>query len=169
IQIEENLERFLLRVSDLCYLCNLWLRTLLSRSGPFDRLSPKLAMSNIRVLALVVLVLLSADWSIISAAQQLVLTHVTVIDMTGAAPRENMTVIIEGQKIISIASSKETSPSTDALVVDASGKYLIPGLWDMHLHTVYDSAKDTETTLFPLLIANGITGTRNPGSSLSIG
>jgi imidazolonepropionase-like amidohydrolase len=125
-------------------------------------------MSNIRVLALVVLVLLSADWSIISAAQQLVLTHVTVIDMTGAAPRENMTVIIEGQKIISIASSKETSPSTDALVVDASGKYLIPGLWDMHLHTVYDSAKDTETTLFPLLIANGITGTRNPGSSFSI-
>jgi hypothetical protein len=54
------------------------------------------------------------------------------------------------------------------VIVDASGKYLIPGLWDMHLHTVYGSAKDTESTLFPLLVANGITGIRNPGSTFSI-
>jgi hypothetical protein len=132
-------------------------------------------MTNIRVLALAVLVgtqlfstLVSANRSALSAAPRLVLTHVTVIDMTGAAPREDMTVIIEGQKIISITSSRETPAPRDALIVDASGKYLIPGLWDMHLHTVYDSARDTEATLFPLLVANGITGIRNPGSIFSI-
>ena len=125
-------------------------------------------MTSIRLLALAVLVLISANPAAIAAEPRLVLTHVTVIDMTGAPPKPDMTVIIEGQKIISVTSSKETTAPRDAVFVDASGKYLIPGLWDMHLHTVYGSAKDTGSTLFPLLVANGITGIRNPGSLFSI-
>ena len=125
-------------------------------------------MTSIRLLALAVLVLISANPSAIATEPRLALTHLTVIDMTGAPPKPDMTVIIEGQKIISIASSTETPAPRDAVIVDASGKYLIPGLWDMHLHTVYGSAKDTESTLFPLLVANGITGIRNPGSLFSI-
>ena len=125
-------------------------------------------MTNTKVLALAMLVLLSSTRSTISTTPRLVLTHVTVIDMTGATPKPDMTVIIEGQKIISIEGSKETPVSRDAVIVDASGKYLIPGLWDMHLHTVYGSAKETESILLPLLVANGITGIRNPGSTISI-
>jgi len=125
-------------------------------------------VTSIRLLALAVLVLISANPSAIATEPRLALTHLTVIDMTGAPPKPDMTVIIEGQKIISIASSTETPAPRDAVIVDASGKYLIPGLWDMHLHTVYGSAKDTESTLFPLLVANGITGIRNPGSLFSI-
>ena len=46
-----------------------------------------------------------------------------------------------------------------ATVIDGTGKYLIPGLWDMHLHTGSD--KDTREIMYPLLIAHGITGIRN--------
>jgi Amidohydrolase family len=104
-----------------------------------------------------------------SAGQSLVLTHVTVIDMTGAAPKPEMTVVITGNRIKAIGRSSEISLPENARVVDASGKFLIPGLWDMHAHTVYDSAKDTETTFFPLLVVNGITGIRDPGSIFSLG
>ncbi len=140
---------------------------LMNQSGANRRLPVLTLMTSIRVLTLAVLVLLSANPSAFSAPR-LALTHVTVIDMTGAPPKQDMTVVIEGQKIISIGRSNETAVSRDSAIVDASGKYLIPGLWDMHLHTVYDSAKDTESTLLPLLVANGITGIRNPGSIFSL-
>ena len=103
-----------------------------------------------------------------SASQSLVLTNVTVIDMTGVPPQPNMTVVITGNRIAALGKSSEISLPQNAIVVDASGKFMIPGLWDMHAHTVYDSARDTETTFLPLLVVNGITGIRDPGSVFSI-
>jgi amidohydrolase family protein len=88
----------------------------------------------------------------------LVLTHVTVIDMTGAPPKRDMTVVITGDRITAIQ-RKPKIPS-GAQVVDATGKYLIPGLWDMHVHFT-----EIEHT-FPMFIANGVTGVRNMGGDL---
>lgn len=87
------------------------------------------------------------------APKQLVLTHVTIIDATGAAAATDMTVTITGDRITGIGKSQKISVPRDAQVIDASGKYLIPGLWDMHIHWML---KD----YLSLFIANGVTGVR---------
>jgi imidazolonepropionase-like amidohydrolase len=87
----------------------------------------------------------------------LVLKGVTVIDMTGAAPRPGMTVVIRDGRIEAV-SSEATVPK-GARVVDARGKFLIPGLWDMHVH-LWGSRE----RLFPLFLANGVTGIRDMAS-----
>lgn len=90
--------------------------------------------------------------------QPLVITHVAVIDMTGAQPKPDMTVIVQGNHIIAVSKSAQTRIPKAARVIDATGKFLIPGLWDMHVH-LGDEDFDKRSYL-PLLIANGITGIR---------
>ena len=85
----------------------------------------------------------------------LLLQRATVIDATGAPARPNADVLIRGGRISRIA--PHIKPSADDRVVDAAGKFLIPGLWDMHVH-VWDA-----DLAFPLFIANGVTGIRNTG------
>jgi len=90
-------------------------------------------------------------------AHVLTLTHVTVIDMTGAPPKRDLTVVITGNRITAIARSGKTRIPRRAVVINAAGKFLIPGLWDMHVHFT-----EIERS-FPLFIANGVTGVRNMG------
>lgn len=89
----------------------------------------------------------------------LALTHVTVIDMTGARPKPEMTVVITAGRITAIARTGKARIPPGAQVIDARGKFLIPGLWDMHVHFT-----ETERT-FPMFVANGITGVRNMGGA----
>ena len=100
-------------------------------------------------------------WATPSAAQSpLVLTGVTIIDATGAAPQPNRTVIIRGNLIDTIvATSPTTAIPKGARVIRADGKFLIPGLWDMHVHL-------GESHL-SALVANGVTGVRDMGNILS--
>ena len=86
----------------------------------------------------------------------LALTHVTVIDGTGASPQPDRTVLISGSRIARITQSP---PPEGAGVIDARGKFIIPGLCDMHVHLAGVTAdpKWSKTTLLPLLIANGVT------------
>lgn len=83
----------------------------------------------------------------------LALTHVTVIDVTGGPSSPDTTVLFNGDRISAIGDSAKLSVPADATVVDATGKFLIPGLWDMHVHWY---VRDT----FTLFIANGVTGVR---------
>lgn len=87
------------------------------------------------------------------AAMAIAITHVTVIDGTGAPARAEQTVVIEGSRIRSVGDARIPK---DAQVIDGRGKYLIPGLWDMHVHLLAKPEK-----AFPKLLANGITGIRN--------
>jgi len=96
-----------------------------------------------------------------SASQSLVLTHVTVIDMTGAPPKPNISVVITGNRIAALGKSSEISLPQNAIVVDASGKFMVPGLWDMHVHLNYETVHQVEQSLFPLLVANGVTAVRD--------
>jgi hypothetical protein len=93
-------------------------------------------------------------------AKPLVLTHVTVIDATGAPARHDMTVIIVGDRIKALGKFGKIRTPEGAQVIDASGKFLIPGLWDMHVHT------GLKEIFFPLYIANGITGVRDMGGDV---
>ena len=72
---------------------------------------------------------------------------------TGKEARDR-TVIVSGDKISNITDSRSTTTPANAKIVDGRGKYLIPGLWDMHVH-----GTNYESTL-PLYIANGVTGVR---------
>ena len=92
----------------------------------------------------------------------LALIHVTVIDCTGAAAKPDSTVVITGGRIRAVGPSGSTTIPAGARVVDAAGKFLIPGLWDMHGHLT-DATEDA----FPLLILNGVTGVRDMGGDLA--
>jgi predicted amidohydrolase len=98
-----------------------------------------------------------------SSSGALALTRVAVIDATGAPARPKMTVVIAGARIAAIGEDGKTPIPKGARVIDASGKYLIPGLWDMHVHL----AKAGENTL-PLFIANGVTGVRDMGGDAAM-
>lgn len=94
----------------------------------------------------------------------LVFAHVTVIDPVGATPaRVGMTVVIVGDRITGIGRSGRVRVPKNAQVVDATGEFLIPGLWDMHVHTLRE---ERVGTFLPLFIANGITGVRDMGMPL---
>ncbi|GAB3435898.1 amidohydrolase family protein [Actinophytocola sediminis] len=95
-------------------------------------------------------------WSALAAGRDepvLALTHVTVIDMTGAPPRPDQTVLVAGERITALGHSVPVP--RHARVVDLSGKYLIPGLCDMHVHSVHP-----EGVLPQLYVAMGITTVR---------
>lgn len=87
------------------------------------------------------------------APRPLAFTHVTVLDMTGAPARPDMTVILTGDRITEIGRTGSVQVPRDAQVVDATGRFLMPGLWDMHVHWLH---KD----YLPLFVANGVTGIR---------
>ena len=86
------------------------------------------------------------------------ITNVTVIDAVNGV-RENQTVIFDGDEITAIRSSGP-EPSV-AETIDGSGKFLIPGLWDFHVHLSYD---DRFTDYMPeLFLSYGITSVRDTG------
>lgn len=94
----------------------------------------------------------------------LVFTHVTVIDATGDAARPDMTMVITGDRITALGRAGQVTTPKDAQVVDAAGKFLIPGLWDMHVHIGVTGVK--YDSFFPLFVANGVTGVRDMGGVL---
>lgn len=85
--------------------------------------------------------------------------NVTIIDATGASERPGMTVLIAGNHILRICRTQKTKLAEGVRIVDGSGKYLIPGLWDMHIHPF--EGKDIRWKEFmALFIVNGITNVR---------
>ncbi len=75
---------------------------------------------------------------------------------------------LPADSIVGMAKSGSIEIPKDAQRIDARGKFLIPGLWDMHTHIAGISANPVwaKQTLLPLLIANGITGIRDMGGDL---
>jgi imidazolonepropionase-like amidohydrolase len=71
-----------------------------------------------------------------------------------------MTVEINEGRIISIRHSSEAFLTNNAVVMDATGKFLIPGLWDMHVHLLQEKRIKKS---FPWLLANGVLGIRDMG------
>src|SRR4029079_2612120 len=82
---------------------------------------------------------------------------------TGAPLQEDMTVIVSGGRMARIGRSQETAVDPDTSIVEARGRFLIPGLWDMHQHL---GAFPDGTVRASTLLAAGITGIRDMGSPL---
>lgn len=87
--------------------------------------------------------------------------RVTVVDVRDGRLVPDRTVVVEGNRITTIAPSGTIDIPLGATLVDAHGKYLIPGLWDMHVHLFNQVTQQPPNVwVFPLLIANGVTGVR---------
>src|SRR5437762_5356438 len=104
-----------------------------------------------------------------AADDLLVLTNVTVVDVRTGTLQPEQTVILERNHIVSLGSSKSAKYPRNAASVNCRGLFLIPGLWDMHVHLVFgDWFPDAQDISLPLFVASGITGVRDMGSELDI-
>ncbi len=102
---------------------------------------------------------------------QIVITHVTIINPGESSLIPNATVVIEGPRITAVSSgtSPAVTPAKNARIIDGSGHFLIPGLWDMHVHTAFgDWFPGGRDIILPLFIANGVTGVRDMGGDVPV-
>jgi imidazolonepropionase-like amidohydrolase len=108
---------------------------------------------------LLLLLLTACSFAAPQQQQPLALTHVTVIDGSGSRPMRDQTVIIRGDRIREIGKTGEVKVPAGAQVVHGGGRFLIPGLWEMHAHA-------TAVPSFPeLYLVNGVTGVRDLGGT----
>src|SRR5688500_15944210 len=84
--------------------------------------------------------------------QPLAFIHVTVINVEKGDLMQDQTVVVYGNKITAIGKSGSVEVPSGSKLIDASGKFLIPGLWDAHVHLSQSGA-----CTLPVLVANGIT------------
>src|SRR6266849_3274810 len=104
-----------------------------------------------------------------SSDDPLVLNNVTVVDVRTGTLQPDQTVIIEGNHIAFAGPNKSAKYSRRAQLVSGRNLFVIPGLWDMHVHLVFgDWFPDAQEISLPLLVANGVTGVRDMGSELGI-
>jgi hypothetical protein len=90
----------------------------------------------------------------------LAITHVTIVDGTSPTPRADQTVLIRGNRIVAVGPASSTRLPASARTIDGEGKFLIPGLWDMHVHTVVPAGRE----VLRLYVANGVLGLRDMAS-----
>jgi imidazolonepropionase-like amidohydrolase len=89
----------------------------------------------------------------------MVIDHITVIDAARASSMSGQTVVIEAGRIAAVGKDKPVSQQ--AVHVDGRGKFLIPGLIDMHVHLFNNAShRPANEWAFALFVANGVTGVR---------
>lgn len=95
------------------------------------------------------------------------ITHATVIDATGAPAQRDMTVIVANRTITDVGKNSAVAIPKGAVTINARGKFLIPGLWDMHVHEIFGDWIPEEEKITPaLFVLNGVTGVRDMGGDL---
>jgi enamidase len=101
------------------------------------------------------------------------LTHVRVIDGTGAQPREDQTLILRDGNIASVGSSASIAIPTGAQILDLKGKSVIPGLVMLHEHLFYPNGPDAygnvSESFTRLYLAGGVTSMRTGGNMSGYG
>src|ERR1700737_2883637 len=97
----------------------------------------------------------------------LVIAHVAVVDVVAGRVQPDMTVEIRGRTIAGINAGSRARIRRRATVIDGRGGYLIPALWDMHVHASWPPA--VAQIFLPVMVANGVLGVRDMHSgSLSV-
>jgi imidazolonepropionase-like amidohydrolase len=131
------------------------------------------AMRHKNFLSATFLILLVLLFSGRAAAQKpspnelIVINNVSVVDVRSGTILPDQTVILERNHIASVGPSKSAKYPRNVPSVNGHGYFLIPGLWDMHVHLVFgDWFPVAQNITLPMLIANGVTGVRDMGSEL---
>ena len=98
-------------------------------------------------------------------AATLAISGVTLVDGVSEEAQTDMTVLIDGERIVAIGSAAELMPPPEAEVVDGQGQFLIPGLWDAHVHLVYEAEPAIASAhQLALYRVHGVVGVRDMGS-----
>src|SRR5438045_5580961 len=92
--------------------------------------------------------------------QTVAVTDCTVIDPRYGVATAHRSIVITGERITAVGPSASTRIPAGARILRATGKFVIPGLWDMHVHV-----GEIEENWFPLYLANGLTGLREMAAS----
>ena len=97
-----------------------------------------------------------------NAQKHIAITNVNIIPMTSATVLQNKTVIIENGRIARIGDAGKIKAPANATVINANGKYLLPGFFDMHAHFFYEQGNNVNTCEKELkyMLANGVTTAR---------
>ena len=122
----------------------------------------KILKNMLIVLVLLVLGGCSIQKNLYSDA--LVIRNVTTIDAKNGL-QENRTVVVKDHKIIDNIPTAAVKTSSSQ-IVDGTGKFLIPGLWDAHVHLSFE--QDLTPAMFDLFLAYGITSIRDTGGQLDL-
>ena len=96
------------------------------------------------------------------------LTHVRVVDGTGAPPRDDQTVILEGGRITAVGPATQARVPAGARTLDLTGHTVVPGFVGMHDHTFYTTRGRSVQLQFSaprLYLANGVTTVRTTGGT----
>lgn len=98
----------------------------------------------------------------------LAIRDVTIVDLENGRLRPGQTVVWNRSRIISVGANEVVVVPAGARLVNGTEKYLMPGLWDMHVHAWADPAEPdlsspTERRVLPLFIVNGVTAVRDTG------
>lgn len=101
----------------------------------------------------------------VPVARPLVFDRVTIVDVERGKLLPKQRVVIAGNRIQTVGAMGAVKLPQHAQVVDARGKYLIPGLWDMHVHPAQYGLYFASELFYPLFIANGVTGIRDAWTS----
>jgi hypothetical protein len=115
---------------------------------------------RLRAFCLGVPVLLVQPYVFAQTSSDVAIVHANVVDVRTGSVENDATVVISGSKIKAVRSGKSAKVATGARVVNAHGGYLIPGLWDMHVHSEGDKR------VLRLMLASGITGIRDMGGDV---
>ena len=97
------------------------------------------------------------------------ISHVTLINPANSSVEHDATVIIDGDRIDAVLIGAMVKLPGNTRLIDGHGKFLIPGLWDMHVHTAFgDWFPGGREIILPLFVANGVTGVRDMGGDLPV-
>ena len=99
-------------------------------------------------------------------AMDLAIVGATVIEPRNGTRHPHLTVLVDDGRIVAMGDMRRVAIPAGTPELDARGRFLVPGLWDMHVHALWDPV--VRETFLPLFVANGITGVRDMGGTLEV-
>ena len=102
---------------------------------------------------------LSGCLACVAAYPDLLLRDVSIVDVSTGTILAKQSILIRGDKIAAVGTA--IVPPKDVRIVEAAGKYVVPGFWDMHVHL-------TSKEQLRMFLANGVTGVRDMGSNFDV-
>lgn len=98
-------------------------------------------------------------------SSNLAITHVSVIPMDRPGVLRDQTILIANMHIIAMAKRLAVPPGVR--IIEGHHRYVIPGLWDMHVHVLAASSSQRSESMLRTLLAGGVTGVRDMGSTMA--
>ena len=115
------------------------------------------------ITSLCILLLASCQPQALFFEDAICIQNISTVDPNNGL-EENQTVVIKDGKIYKIADTATLLLSGENNIIDGTGKYLIPGLWDAHVHFAY--IEELAPLMFDMFLSNGITSVRDTGGKV---